>query len=174
MPKPTAVLDTNIVDYAFKDRTRNIAADLLGNISKSHTLVISEYLRFEIYRGLAMRRVQDVKTIVDSFEAYPVSKEVLDLAAALATCYECDVQTKSERSRISDGDVILGATAFKFRFIIVSANHKDFPMPYFTEVCKHVLLDKSGKPIPIYELRPDVAYLNAMLDVCYPKANIGT
>jgi predicted nucleic acid-binding protein len=165
----TALLDTNIVDYAFKPRTKLITAEILREAARKHTLVMSEYLRFEIYRGLAMSRIQDVKALVSSFAAHPVTKEILDVAAALATSYTCDEQTKGQQDRFSDGDVILAATAFKHGFKIITANRKDFPAPYFDEVHTYVSLDTAKRPIPIYELKPDTAYFNAMLKVCYPK-----
>ncbi len=176
MPRPTkygvAIIDTNLIDYAFKSRTKDMAAQVLRKISQIYTLVISEYLRFEIYRGLAMDRISSAKVLVDSFPAYAVDKATLDTAAALTTCYERDPATKSSRKAIADGDIILAATAFINKFIIVTANRADFPAPYFDEIQLHKIKDQKGRVWAFYELRPDLIYLNSMLDVCYPKLKL--
>lgn len=110
-PAQVVLLDTNILDYAFKPHTRAIANQYIREELASDELGISEYLRFEIYRGLAMVRIPGAKSTVDSFVAYPVDKQVLDIAAALASCYERDEQTKGKLKSYSDGDIILAATA---------------------------------------------------------------
>lgn len=169
-----AIIDSNIIDYAFKERTKKVAAEILQKTAKDFTLVISEYLRFEVYRGLSMSRIPAAKDIIKAFTAYPVSREVLDVAAALTTCYECDDQTKGQRGSISDGDIIIGATAFKHKFVVITANRRDFPAPYFEERRKHVLHTQDTRPIPIYELYADTNYLNEMLRICYPSARTPT
>ncbi|TAH36684.1 hypothetical protein EYC59_00715 [Candidatus Saccharibacteria bacterium] len=166
-----ALLDTNILDYAFKSRTKVVASQVLATVSSVYTTVISEYARFEIYRGLAMERVPLAKALVNSFTPYAVTKDVLDIAAALATCYEKDDVTKRTRAGISDGDIIMGATAFVHKFVIITANRMDFPAPYFEEVSSYEMTDAKKKPIMIYALKPNIAYLNRMLAVCYPDGN---
>ena len=163
------IIDTNVIDYGFKPKTRDAVARVLTDLSQKYTLVISEYLRFEIYRGLANGRVPKVTELVRAFTAYPVDKNVLTVAAALTTCYECDDQTKGHRSAFSDGDIILAATAFTYKFTVITANRGDFPAPYFRELSQHSFLGGSSKPLVVYELRPDVVCLNAMLSRCYPK-----
>lgn len=163
-----ALIDSNVIDYALKPATKPLAVDILDAVSKRHEIVTSEYVRFEVYRGLAMPKVPDAKLLLDSFTALSVDRSILDVAAALTACYECDDQTKAYRKSFSDGDIIIAATAFKHRLLVVTANRNDFPAPYFTEVAKHTLLDAAKRPIAVYELRPDVSYLNLMLGVCFP------
>jgi predicted nucleic acid-binding protein len=164
-----AILDTNLLDCAFKPKTKDMAATVLASVSRRYTPVVSEYLRFEIYRGLEMQRVPAAKAVVDSFTAYKVDKATLDTAAALKTCYDRDENTRSRRDSFSDGDIILAATAFLNKFILVTGNRGDFPAPYFVEVGEHKLQDKKGKTWAFYELKPDLVYLNGMLDICYPR-----
>ncbi|MEJ0072873.1 MAG: PIN domain-containing protein [Candidatus Saccharibacteria bacterium] len=164
-----AILDTNILDYAFKPRTKAVASDVLAKVSGKYTTVISEYLRFEIYRGLAMGRIPAAKAVVSSFTAFAVTKAVLDTAAALTTCYETDSATKRNRGGISDGDLIMGATAFINKQVVITANRMDFPAPYFEEISSHKMLDTKGKPIVVYELKPNITYFNTMLAICYPE-----
>jgi predicted nucleic acid-binding protein len=166
-----AIIDTNVLDYGFKTKTRESIAEVLSKLSTKYDLVISEYLRFEIYRGLSIERLAPAKELVDSFTSYPVDKRVLDISAALTTCYECDDQTKKIRNAISDGDIILAATAFQYKFVVVTANRADFPAPYFKELSEHKFVSKNRKPFVIYELKPDVEYLNSMLNVCYPSVS---
>jgi arylformamidase len=68
-----AILDTCLLDYAFKSRTSKMATEVLDQINKTYTPVISEYLRFEIYRGLRMDRIAAAKAVVDSFVDHYVS-----------------------------------------------------------------------------------------------------
>lgn len=163
-----ALLDTNILDYAFKLRTKVVASQVLATVSSVYTPVISEYARFEIYRGLAMERVPAAKALINSFTPYAVTKDVLDIAAALTTCYERDDATKRNRGGISDGDIVMGATAFVHKFVLITANRMDFPAPYFEEISSYTMSDAKKKPIVIYVLRPNIMYLNSMLAVCYP------
>lgn len=164
----TAVLDTCILDYAFKRNTKSQAAMLIEEVSKTYTLVISEYVRFEIFRGLEMGKIPKAKQVVDLFTSYPVDKTVLDIAAALTTCYECDDATKGHRDAFSDGDIIIAATAFKYKLMVITANRNDFPAPYFSESGNPIAL-KGKKPISIYALKPEFQHLNAMIKACYPK-----
>lgn len=163
-----ALVDSNVIDYALKPATKLLAVDILNIVSKKHEIVTSEYVRFEVYRGLAMSKVPDAKRLLSSFTALGVDRGILDVAAALTTCYECDDQTKAYRKSFSDGDIIIAATAFKHKLLVITANRNDFPAPYFTEITKHTLFDAAKRPIAVYELRPDIAYLNAMLGVCFP------
>ena len=73
-----------------KPKTKQQMVVVLESAARKYTLVISEYLRFELYRGLARERVPSAKALVDSFTAFPVDKYTLDIAAALTTCYERD------------------------------------------------------------------------------------
>jgi|GEM_PF-6466452 len=163
-----ALLDTNVLDYAFKARTKLLASQLLERLVNNYELAISEYLRFEIYRGLKMSSIPSVKPLVDSFNAYTVDKATIDLAAALTTCYERDEATHKNRGGFSDGDILMAATAIINRLVIVTANRADFPAPYFNELRKHTYTDAKGKPWVFYELKHDILYLNAMLEICYP------
>lgn len=163
-----AVLDTCILDYAFKRHTKGQVITLLQEIGGLYRPVVSEYVRFEIYRGLAMEKIPNAKQVVDQFTAYAVDKSVLDIAAALTTCYEYDEATKRQRKAISDGDLIIAATAFKYHMLVITANRNDFPAPYFSEMGKPIVL-KGKRPIAIYGLKPEVTYLNSMLSTCFPK-----
>jgi len=165
-----ALVDSNVVDYALKLPTKDLAVNILRFVSEKRPIVTSEYVRFEVYRGLSMSKVPDAKRLLNAFTALPVDRTIFDIAAALTTCYECDEQTKQYRASFSDGDIIIAATAFKHKLVVVTANRNDFPAPYFSEVTKHTLRDARNRPIPVYELKPDIAYLNAMLEVCFPAA----
>lgn len=166
-----ALLDTNILDYAFKPHTKVSTSTLIQRVAKKYTLVISEYLRFEVYRGLDTDRIPAAKAIVGEFSAYAVDKATLDVAAAITTCYEKDPVTSTKRSGFSDGDLILAATAFVHKFIIITANRMDFPAPYFEEIAPHEMTTTKGRTIIVYELKPNIKYLNEMLETCYPTSS---
>jgi len=168
---PAALIDSNVIDYAFKPVTRLLAVQILDQVADNYKVVISEYVRFELYRGLAMSKIPSLKQLLDSFVALPVDRGVLDVAAALSTCYQSDAQTKDQHKSFSDGDIIIAATAFRHQSAIITANRRDFPAPYFNEAAKYTVFDSRKRPISIYELSPDVSYLNAMLSICYPKVN---
>ncbi len=165
-----ALLDTNVVDAGFKTKSKRATKQVLESLFQKYAVSISQYLYFEIYRGLAITKIPDAKKAVDEFIAYPVDEDILSIAAALYTCYGCDDQTKRDVKAIDDGDFIHAATAFKHKAVVITANRKDYPAPYFSELGKHVLTDEKGTPIVFYELLPDLNYLNKMLSICYPKS----
>ncbi len=161
------LLDTNVIDYAFKAATKQAAINVIESVAKSYETAVSAYVRFEIYRGLEHVRVPLAKAVVDRFSAFPVDKHTLDIAAALSTCYGRDGAVKHKAKSISDGDTILAATAIINRCTILTADRMDFPAPYFNEIDSFKQTSQKG-PLVFYMLRPDILYLNEMLTVCYP------
>ena len=166
------LFDTNIIDYAFKSATKQAAIDVIELVAKSYETAVSEYVRFEIYRGLEHARVPLAKAVVDRFRAFPVDKYTLDIAAALSTCYRRDDAVKHKAKSISDGDTILAATAVINKCNILTADRMDFPTPYFNEIDSFKQTTQKG-PLVFYVLQPDILHLNEMLTLCYPVKSEG-
>ena len=167
--KKSLLLDTQIIQYAVKESSYSVEiSKLLRKLSKSYAIGISEFTKFEIYRGLNPQRVQGTKKLVDSFKSTEVDKSVIKIAAALFSLYKATPPLRGHYSDIKDGDYILAASAFVFNSFLLSSDYDDFPRPFFNEKNKHSVeyLAKKGRgtqKIYVYELEPDIKVFNDCL-----------
>lgn len=170
--KISAILDTCLIDYSIKESTRVSAVGFLSALDATHSLSISIYTRFEIYRGSSMKTARLAADVLQGFGAVSIDKRTIDTASALFTCYQQDQDISKRIKSISDGDFIIGAVAFTSGARVITANRDDFPFPYFKEKKTHQLSQKSKtgtRLIEIAELEPNLPYLNQQIAVCYPK-----
>lgn len=157
--------DTNILQYGVS----KLHADLIAKIyetlkQESYVLTVSDYTVFEIYRGLAINRIRNVKNLVDDQLSINVDNQTFKIAAALSTCYRRHDSTKVYADRYSDGDIVLAATAFRHNMLLLTANGNDFPRPFFEELAMPSITKVVAKSkLNIVVLRPDIMTFNKIV-----------
>ncbi len=149
------LLDSCVLEYLDDEDLRPSIVGCLNNVVKNkNTLALSEYLRFELLRG-AFRKVETrMMALIDNFQRYQVTEEILIAAAQLETLYK----ELSVNSGISDGDKILASTAILTNGLILTANLKDFPPPFFKYNFRELIerhQKRYSQPIAIGILEPD-------------------
>jgi len=168
------IVDTNILQYAAREEYANGAARLFQTLlDRKLEAYISGYTAFEVYRGIASKKIPVTRAIVDQFTAALPDILTYKVAAILTTCYNTHEATKSYASRISDGDVVIAASAIRDQAGVLTANGNDFPRPFFTEVESFQLENsKTGAIIIAHLLEPDLSVYFHNRDICYPKAAV--
>ena len=92
-----------------------------------YRLAISEFTTYEYLRRLWGKKAKKAEEAISGYERKTVTREVLETASILDGLYYDEGLTN-----ISDGDKIIAATAILEDGLILTANHKDFPNPFFT------------------------------------------
>lgn len=159
------LLDANILQYGANNNHSAEVTKLIRSLaSEGAVMFITNYTSFEAYRGLAYRRINSMKTFIDTFVPADVDVTVFKIAAALYTCYRRHEATKLYIDRYSDGDIVLAASAFRYNAGILTANANDFPRPFFKEI-KNLQIQSTNKQAPIFIslLQPDAACFNNAL-----------
>lgn len=167
--KQKLLLDTNILQYGVSEFCSAEMADLIALHSKTYEVYISSFTMFEIYRGIDHSKIRKTKELVDLF--VPVDPDVITykIAAVLTTCYNRHEATKDYASKYSDGDTLIGASAFRDNAYILTANGNDFPVPFFQEVKRdYITHTRSKAMLPISLIAPDYGVYFDARDRHYP------
>jgi predicted nucleic acid-binding protein len=154
--KPIILLDSNIIHYS---TSKNISPEILKFLvekEKLADLAVSEYSRFELIRGVKKTRENELMDMFNVFKIYPISTEVTFAAARLETLYRME---EIPCNGISDGDKFIAATAILLNSAIMTANGRDFPWPFFTEIERIPIVYKEkdiSKTVLISTFAPDL------------------
>jgi predicted nucleic acid-binding protein len=162
------ILDTNILQYGVsRDLNTEVASLLTSLTSRGYGLVVSGFTVFEVYRGLNKQKIPVTRQLVKSITPLEVDNDTFRIAAVLYTCYRSHEATKDKNKWDDDGDVVIGANAFRYNAAILTANGNDYPRPFFAEIDKFVLKRSSNKAeIVVHLLRPDLAVFNTTMKKC--------
>lgn len=161
-PQPTQdiLLDTCILQYSGNTDSSAVFLDYLKDIgTRKFGLAISKFTVYELLQGASVTKEVRLATLLNRFRSFSVSHDTLVAAAQLKTLYNAE---KIPDSQISDGDKIIAATAILTGSLIITADARDFPLPFFTQAeVRHLTFSKSGRPvmIPTYILSPDMAVI---------------
>jgi len=123
------IVDTNILIYTgSKQEALATAAITFLDEQASHgyRLAISEFTTYEYLKRLWGKKAEKSEEAISTYERKAVTREVLETASILDGLYYDEGLTN-----ISDGDKIIAATAILEDGLILTANHKDFPNPFF-------------------------------------------
>lgn len=120
--KPLLILDTNILIYLF-DKLKIVKIfEILKQLYPDHELSISTYTHYEII-GWGSKNILELVKTLNLFRNIHVDMEVL-IFAGLMKCLGIR----------KNGDSIIASTSFLNNALILTANHRDFPEPYFKEI----------------------------------------
>ena len=160
-PTIQVILDTNIIKKIIDPFSVNEFSIYLRDIfNRNGTFVISDFTCFELLRGANLKSEAVAFPIINVVVRLFVSTTVLYASARLETLYKMEgIQPES----IDIGDKIIGATALLNSALVLTANGRDFPIPYFIEIERKIIefkdKNKRTKCIPISLLKPDYEIL---------------
>jgi predicted nucleic acid-binding protein len=119
--KPLVILDTNIFGYLLDVNKISQVLGIMLELSNTYESSMSSYTRYE----LVSKGTKDVQQLIDllqKFRTFIIDDNVL-VIAGLMTCLHVE----------KGGDSIIAATALMNTAVILTANHKHYPEPYFHE-----------------------------------------
>lgn len=115
------ILDTNILIYLFNKSKIDKILKIIKELYSDYEISISNYTHYEIISWGSKEVLILVKALT-LFKNIHVDQEVL-IFAGLMKCLGIK----------NNGDSIIAATSFLNNAFILTANHRDFPEPYFEE-----------------------------------------
>lgn len=155
--RPTIIIDSCIIQY-FGDK--NIGPGILSclqmALNTGYNLCISEATIFEMLDGADLKTEKDRIDTLKVFSSFPITSDRLIAAAQLGTLYKYE---NIPEQQISAGDKIIAATAMLTSSLILTANGRDFPLPFFQTITSVDINYKKGKSqhcITAYFLAPNV------------------
>lgn len=154
-PKQYILFDTNIVQYATDKNSGISFINYLIELGKREFgFAISDITIYELLRGAYVNKKKDMLSVLSLFPRYFITEKVLVASAELETLYNLDKTPKAD-----DGDKFIGATAILTGSLILTANSRDYPTPFFIEQERKIisyLYNGRNKSIPICLLSPDI------------------
>ncbi len=155
------ILDSNIIQYTAQPKSADaFNAYIADLVSRGFEYAISTITIYELLKGANKRTKEKVVKLLRQFTKFELPENVLQTAAELESVYKIDeIQPKE----IDDADKIIGATALLSYGLILTANARDFPAPYFKEIeRKFITFEEKRertKTIVVYILRPEAAII---------------
>jgi len=156
-PKQKIILDTNVFsDLNDKHIGIPLTEYLNDLISRGFDFAFSDISSYELLRGLSIEREQKIIKLLSSYYRYYVTSEILIVSAQLDNLMKME---KIEVNKIDHGDKIIATTAILTGSLLLTANVRDFPWPFFHEVEYRPIFyqdgDKKTKCHAVSLLRPD-------------------
>ncbi len=156
------ILDTCTLQYL---DDKDLVSQMLNVLAEFHqdNLSISEYAIYELLRGANKIIESKRRKVLTQFKRHKIDTIVLSTSALLATLYN---ENGLGGKTFSDGDQILASTAILTNSIILTADGRDYPLPFFKEVKRWALeYTKTRKsPCILYALEPDYNILKISND----------
>ncbi len=155
------IVDSNIIQYIAQPKSAKVFNDYIDNlIERRFDFAISTITIYELLKGASKQKAEKMINLLDRFTKFELEEDILQAAAKLESLYKLeDIQPKE----IEDADKIIGATALLSSALILTANARDFPSPYFTEVEREIITfivkRERTKTIVVYLLRPEPAII---------------
>jgi len=155
--KSVVILDTCILQYLNNKLIRDDIFKLLKAVEENKNILrVSDFSTYELFSECKPEREKQLSEIWEMFPRYQVVPKVTRTAAHLSTFYRYEENTKG--LTISDGDKIVGATAYLTNSYVFTADLNDFPRPFFVEKFRKTIRYKDKereKMIALYILRAD-------------------
>jgi predicted nucleic acid-binding protein len=117
----TYLLDTNIIIDAINNK-RGRSRSLRSLAERGHTLACCPINVAEVYAGLRPKEEQATAALLRSFELYPITFPVAELAGRLKREYG------GKGTTLTIADTIVAAVALYHQITLITDNAKDFPM----------------------------------------------
>lgn len=161
-PKQYILLDSNIVQYAAdKFASVEIVPYLQELMNRGFGLAISDITIYELLKGANVKKENEMLQTLNLFQTYFVTQQVLLAAARLETIYKIEGILPNQ---IEEGDKFIAATSILTGSLIITANIRDFPWPYFQEVERKIAVysekRKRSKCVMLAILNPDIQMVN--------------
>lgn len=161
-PKQNIILDSNIIQYSADKNASLVFVPYLSELLKrGFGFAISDVTIYELLKGANIKNEAEMLRILNIFQRYYLTDNVLIASAQLETIYKIE---GIEQKQIEDGDKFVGATAILTGSLILTANSRDFPSPYFQELERRALIytekRNRSKCILASVLSPDIAMIN--------------
>lgn len=119
---PACLLDTDIIIDAINGR--NGRAEFLEELTESGTLLACCSINItEVHMGMRPHEARRTDALLDSFEFYPVTREIAKLAGALYRDYRAKGLT------LALPDLTIAAVAIANKLHLATDNAKGYPMP---------------------------------------------
>lgn len=149
-------IDTCVIQFTNdKNKSKSeVVTQCLNTFSRgNYTIAISEITFYENLHGLWGAKATKADAHLRTYEYKEVTRFVLQNAALFGSLYHDEKQ-----DGIDLGDKVIAATAFVEKGFVLTANHKDFPHPFF-------ITEKS------YALPYEVGHYTKTLDLTLYKPN---
>lgn len=154
------LLDSNIIHYSADKNSYVAFTSYLSELAqRGFGLAISEITLYELLRGTYVKKKSDMINVLNLFPRYFITNQALTAAADLETLYNIDKIPTS----VEDGDKFIGATSILTASLILTANSRDYPLPFFAELERRILsynYNNRLKSIPVSLLSPDMNIIN--------------
>lgn len=161
-PKQNIILDSNIIQYVVdKNSSEALAPYLMDFLDRGFGFAISDITIYELLKGANIKNEAEMLQVLNVFQRYYLTDNVLVAAAQLETLYRMD---SIEPKQVESGDKFIAATAVLTGSLILTANSRDFPSPYFQESERKPIIytekRNRSKCILISVLTPDITIIN--------------
>lgn len=155
--KQKILFDTNIFsDFSDKNLIIPLSLYLIDLINRGFNFALSDITLYELLRGLSIEKEEKMLNLISSYFRYYVTSEVLVASAQLDNLMKME---NINVGGVDHGDKIIGATAILTGSLILTADVRGFPWPYFHEVEYNPLYfqdhNKKTKCHMVGLLRPD-------------------
>ncbi len=161
-PKQNIILDSNIIQYSADRNASLVFVPYLSELlQRGFGFAISDITIYELLKGANVKNEAEMLRILNIFQRYYLTDNVLIASGQLETIYKIE---GIEQKQIEDGDKFIGATAILTGSLILTANSRDFPSPYFHELERKPLIyiekRNRSKCILASILSPDIVMIN--------------
>ena len=131
-PKQKILLDTNIIsDLKDKNIQIPLTSYLLELVQRGFEFALSSVTMYELMRGLSIKNEKKMFEFISPYFRYFITDEVLITSAQLDNLMKME---NINVNSVDHGDKIISATAILTGSLILTANVRDFPLPFFHEV----------------------------------------
>lgn len=136
------LLDTNVFsDLHDREFGTEVISYIIDLGKRGFNFAISNITLYEILRGLKAENEAKVVKLLSEIFRYNITDEVLIASARLDNVFKME---HIEINSIDHGDKIISATAILTGSLILTANVRDFPWPYFHEIETKPIFYQSG------------------------------
>ena len=151
------IVDSNVIQYTAQPKLADaFNAYIADLVERGFDFAISTITIYELLKGANKKTKEKMVKLLHQFTKFELPENVLETAAELETVYKLEnIQPKE----IEDADEMIGATALLSYGLILTANARDFPDPYFKEIeRKFITFEEKRertKIIVVYLLKPE-------------------
>lgn len=159
------VLDSCILIYACDHETKNSCLSFLKKILKNNTISCSALSGFEVIKNRQERgNEKEYTKFLNKIYRIPIDTPVLMNAATLHFLYKKSGKISHKKGigkgliDLNDkltGDLIIGGTVISYKnHLLLTADRKDYPKPYWNLVLEDKIITTDYKEIKIFLLEP--------------------
>ena len=170
------VLDSCILIYACDSETKESCISFLQQLLKNgNKITYSSFSAFEVIKNRQRRdNEKEYTNLLNNLYRIPIDSPVLSNGATLYFLYEESGRINKKKNLKKDlvdlkdkltGDLIIGGTVISYEnHLLLTANKKDFPEPYWKSVFEYEINKKDESKIKIYLLDPVMEEIKKKLE----------